>query len=385
MPLEQQKHFLDFMEEGWSTNNKYGINAHITGNTSLVGSANPRNGRWKHPDEIELDEIPVLTQIIDRLDIICILRETEPDEQKDREYVSGINEIRRNSKARLYFGYDEFMKKYLMYARTFNPDAEISEDGLNMINEYWIKMGQRGITGRPRKLETLKRISVAISKLKLKNEADIDDVTDAMGFYNVILMHFNQIIPISQRPKEVTYQELITILRETPAYPISFRELAKTAGERNEQVKSYIGGDFNIETNWKLRAIYDELLNNGRIILIQQKPAVFKWKSERDNEQTIVKADSRASEVSDVSEVMGVEDHEKKYKHNVESLNENELGSDPTPSDTSVTSDSTYEHLIETEYLPSLNRTSYRCKEHPEVPYYDLEGIAGEPLQTLSQ
>ena len=164
MPLEQQKHFLDFMEEGWSTNNKYGINAHITGNTSLVGSANPRNGRWKYPNEIELDEIPVLTQIIDRLDIICILRETEPDEHKDREYVSGINEIRRNSKARLYFGYDEFMKKYLMYARTFNPDAEISEDGLNMLNEYWIKMGQRGIRGRPRKLETLKRISVAISK-----------------------------------------------------------------------------------------------------------------------------------------------------------------------------------------------------------------------------
>jgi hypothetical protein len=34
-----------------------------------------------------------------------------------------------------------------------------------------------------------------------------------------------------------------------------------------------------------------------------------------------------------------------------------------------------YEGLIEQEYLPSLNRTSYRCKEHPEVPYYDLEGI----------
>ena len=43
-----------------------------------------------------------------------------------------------------------------------------------------------------------------------------------------------------------------------------------------------------------------------------------------------------------------------------------------TPSDTS---DSTYEHLIETEQLPSLNRTVYRCKEHPEVPYYNLEGI----------
>jgi|SRR5215207_560130 len=34
-----------------------------------------------------------------------------------------------------------------------------------------------------------------------------------------------------------------------------------------------------------------------------------------------------------------------------------------------------YEHLIEMEYLPSLDCTAYRCKEHPSVPYYDLEGI----------
>jgi hypothetical protein len=36
---------------------------------------------------------------------------------------------------------------------------------------------------------------------------------------------------------------------------------------------------------------------------------------------------------------------------------------------------STYEHLTETEYFPNLNRTVYYCKEHPEVPYYDLAGI----------
>ena len=34
-----------------------------------------------------------------------------------------------------------------------------------------------------------------------------------------------------------------------------------------------------------------------------------------------------------------------------------------------------YEHLIETEYLPNLRQTVYRCKEHPDVPYYDPEGI----------
>ena len=144
MPLEQQKHFLDFMEEGWSTNNKYVIHAHITGNTSLVASANPRNVHWRHPETIDLDEINILTQIIHRFDIICILRETIPNEEADRQYIAAINEIKRKNKAGAYLGYESFLKKYLMYARTFNPDAEISEDASNMLDEYWIKMSQKG-------------------------------------------------------------------------------------------------------------------------------------------------------------------------------------------------------------------------------------------------
>ena len=58
MPLEQHKHFLDFMEEGETSTNKYGINAHIIGHTSLIGSANPRGGKWKDPDKVDYDEHP---------------------------------------------------------------------------------------------------------------------------------------------------------------------------------------------------------------------------------------------------------------------------------------------------------------------------------------
>ena len=148
MPLEQQRHFLDFAEEGQSTNNKHGIHAHIIGNTSLIGSANPYGGRWKHPNEIGLDEIPILSQIIERTDMLIVFRETQPDRQKDREYVNAINKIRRNNKIGRFSGYDEFLKKYLMYARTFNPGGEISEDALNMIDEYWIEMSQRGVLGQ---------------------------------------------------------------------------------------------------------------------------------------------------------------------------------------------------------------------------------------------
>jgi hypothetical protein len=38
-------------------------------------------------------------------------------------------------------------------------------------------------------------------------------------------------------------------------------------------------------------------------------------------------------------------------------------------------SDSIYAHLITEEDLPSLGRTAFRCIEHPDVPYYDLDDI----------
>jgi hypothetical protein len=37
---------------------------------------------------------------------------------------------------------------------------------------------------------------------------------------------------------------------------------------------------------------------------------------------------------------------------------------------------SIYQHLIETEYLPHLDRPVYRCRECPDAPpYYDLRGM----------
>ncbi len=56
---EDQAHFLDIMEEGEFTINKYGINALIKSPTTIVGSANPiNNSTWMDDDKIDLNEIP---------------------------------------------------------------------------------------------------------------------------------------------------------------------------------------------------------------------------------------------------------------------------------------------------------------------------------------
>jgi DNA replicative helicase MCM subunit Mcm2 (Cdc46/Mcm family) len=74
MHISEHKHFLDCMQEGRFTLNKYGFNASITANTSIVASANPINNTWRDPDEIQQNEFPTLTQIVHRFDFIFIFR-----------------------------------------------------------------------------------------------------------------------------------------------------------------------------------------------------------------------------------------------------------------------------------------------------------------------
>ena len=394
-PLEQQKHYFDFMEEGQSTSGKYAIPATIVGYTTIIGSANPRLGRWKNQDseKIELDEISLLPQVIDRFDIICILKEGVPNEQKDREYIRRKKQIREDINAGKYNGYDEHLKKYLMYARTFNPNAEISDEAINMLDEYWIKMGQTVTDdrGRPRKQDALYRMAVAISKLKLKNQADIEDAIDTMQHYNFVVLHFGRIVPVSQSPKEVTRQTCIDILREHP-YPIAFTpDLITIACERKEQISLYIGDDLRMRSNRRLREVYEELCHSEHVTLTQEKPAVFKWKGEgegkgkeqeeEENVKLKVKADEQPCDTSDLCDKVGEgggKQTRKENKHNEESFNENETPT-PVPNLSHIAhmshSNSIYADLITEEHLSSLNRTVYRCKEHPEIPYYDLAGI----------
>jgi hypothetical protein len=245
-----------------------------------------------------------------------------------------------------------------------------------MLNDYWVKMGQAETDdrGRPRKLEALYRIAIAISKLKLKNQVDTDDALETMQLYNIVLLHFSRIVPLSRSPKEVTRETCIDVLKEFD-YPIAFTpDLINVALERSEQIKSYIGNDLHIRSNWKLRELYEDLLHNDHIILTQEKPAVFKWRG-KEEEETKVKASGQACDPCDVCEG-DEEDGKAENESNGEakSVNQN-IPISPNPSHTSHTSHSLFRDLIEEQYLPSLNQTAYRCIEHPEIWYYDLRGF----------
>jgi DNA replicative helicase MCM subunit Mcm2 (Cdc46/Mcm family) len=283
MPVSDHKHLLDFMEEGWTTINKYGFNSTIAGHTSIIASTNPINNIWKNKDRIDNSEIPTLTQIIQRFDLIFIFREvTDPDTL--RKYAKERDVIAKNFETGVYGKDEEFLRKYMMYARTFNPI--LTEDAKIMLCEYWIGMAKADVKGLPRKLETLERIAVSISKLKLKNIVDVEEATEAMQFYNVILQHYQQTVAMSKKPVDIAYQEICAVVKEHNGFPISYVEAVKQACNRNEQVRYYLGNDkkIDLENNWKLRPILDLLRKDSSIGVNDGKPIVL-WlnrKGDRD-------------------------------------------------------------------------------------------------------
>ena len=61
-----------------------------------------------------------------------------------------------------------------------------------------------------------------------------------MKFYNVILQQLDMIVALPTNPKDVAYEVCLSILRENK-WAVSFEEVVKTACERNQQVRHYIG------------------------------------------------------------------------------------------------------------------------------------------------
>jgi DNA replicative helicase MCM subunit Mcm2 (Cdc46/Mcm family) len=221
MPVSDHKHFLDFMEEGLTTINKFAFNATIAGNTSIVASANPINNTWKDKEKIDNSEFPTLTQLIHRFDLIFVFREvTEPATL--RAYAIEREQVAKNCELGAYDGYEEFVKKYLMYARSLIPS--LSEDAKAMLREYWVRMGEAGVTGLPRKLDTLERIALARAKLKLKDVAGEEEAIETMQYYNVILQHYQQTVTISKKPSDTAYLEVVEVVKEQNGNHISYAE-----------------------------------------------------------------------------------------------------------------------------------------------------------------
>jgi len=271
--FEDQSHFLDVMEEGEFTINKYGINASIKSPTTIIASANPvNNSTWKEDETIDLNEIPALKPIIDRIDLIFVFRPRK-NENAVRDYAY----TKTGFESKRIPDYSNYIVKHIEYAKRFNPT--ISDEAQQMLNEYFIKIMIQGNFGSNRILDTLLRLSKAFARLKLKNIVDADDAREVIEFYNNILQQYQQAVSVPVNPRDVTFSECLKILREIEI-AISLDELLKQACQNNNYIKRYLtlrNKSLRLTDNRKVRAIYEMLLNHTNVKRVQEKPVVLQW------------------------------------------------------------------------------------------------------------
>jgi len=275
--FEDQGHLLSILEEGKFSINKYGINATIKSPTTIIASANPISTEWKDDDKINNYEIPILGPLKDRFDLIFVFRKSR-DKERIREYAAKKSELEN----RLVPNYLPFLIKYIDYAKQINP--KFTDEATVMLNEYFTELSSKEF-GSNRILDTLRRLAQARARLKLKETIDVEDAKETMQFYNIILEQYHHVIEITKNPKDMTYDYCISILKDL-GIGITVEELFQKVCENNDndQIRQYLLSSqcksLKLKDNKKVRSVYELLINNPNIKIIQEKPIVLKWFSE---------------------------------------------------------------------------------------------------------
>ena len=271
LKFTDQSQLLDVMEEGFFTVNKHGFNARIRAETSIILSANPKfhaqfsESSSSADNAVNMDELPLLKQVIDRLDLIMIFKQ-EADEQAIRDFVDKKSE----QEDRTIRNYDVFLRKLVLYCRSLNP--KVDQEARSILNEAYIrivfKVQQNKLPfGSHRIRDTLFRITRTIAKLKLKKIADKNDAKEALEFYNSMVQQTIGVIAIPESPRDLAVNIMLdTLKKDAIVNDLSLKELADRACLVNPQVASYLHGNHSdTGANNRLREIREILLNHGSV------------------------------------------------------------------------------------------------------------------------
>jgi replicative DNA helicase Mcm len=269
-----QAQLLDVMQEGVFTINKFGINATIRAPTTIIASANPIGiaSTWDYGSgKIDFEEIPAMKPIIDRFDMIFIIRSDRENEESNLEYAYKKMELLENDRVPDYY---RFLKRYILYAKRFNP--RISQEARAMFSNFYKTM-VRGF-GSPRLLDTLINIAKAIARLKLKDEVDAGDATEALDFYNALISHHRETINLPTDPRDTAFTESLDIIKMCKGTPITRDELVSNVCQRKEYLKGYLTKrPMKLDVNKPLKNLHEMLINHHNIRVVNHNPTAYQW------------------------------------------------------------------------------------------------------------
>ena len=150
----------------------------------------------------------MIKPLVDRFDLIFTFKDNR-NEDLLTEYAYRKSEMEDKPTP----DYTAYIAKHIMYAKQHYPKPKFSEEAKAMLNQYYVNV--RISYGSPRILETIYGIAQNIARLKLKDIVDAADACETMQFYNVILQQLDMIVTLPSNPRDVTYEECLSVLRES--------------------------------------------------------------------------------------------------------------------------------------------------------------------------
>jgi len=207
MDQKDQSSMHEAMEQQTVSIAKAGIQAELRSRCAILGAANPKFGRFD-PNQPLAEQITLEPALMSRFDVIFTLTD-RPDEEDDNELAEHIMNVHRAGAIRQnreqhdetpYSAEDEeeaslvieppatkeFLRKYVAFARR-NCFPVLTDEALGHLQDYYVKIrGQAGgdeggrIPLTPRQLEALVRLTEASARMRLSEEAEIEDAQRAI-------------------------------------------------------------------------------------------------------------------------------------------------------------------------------------------------------------
>jgi DNA replicative helicase MCM subunit Mcm2 (Cdc46/Mcm family) len=298
VPLEEQVHFQDAMEEGVFSIVRYGIQGTIRADAVVIWTANPKQGA-SFGDIISLDQMSnIRKQIIDRTDLLIVDKPIK-DPKKRREFNHlrmELEKIEQNEPTRwkILCNYDKYVALHIEVARRLarknglpkltDEASDILEEADNRIQQQKDRSDVPNV-GSNRSLDTLLRLSTVIAMLKLKNKIEIVDAQHAVEFYNEVYQDIQASVVVPEDPATHTANTMLFILQnESNGAAMTLKTLAELASGRDTTIKWYLYQGpknklGNVSTNKRLRRV-KEILGNispKKIKQTNKEETEFMW------------------------------------------------------------------------------------------------------------
>ncbi len=251
MSKEDRDAMHEALEQQTVSISKANIQATLRAETTVLAAANPKLGRFD-PYDVIAKQIDLPPTLINRFDLIFPIKDL-PDAQRDDQLASFILKLHQNRGEKAPPLNTAFLRKYVAYART-RIKPKLSDEAVEEIKRYYIEMrssnsSEGGIKTIPisaRQLEALVRLTEANARVRMSNDAMIEDAQRAVNLLDYCLrevgldretgkIDIDRIatgISASQRSVIVTMKEIVHELENTFGKEVPIEEVVKMAEEK---------------------------------------------------------------------------------------------------------------------------------------------------------